>query len=307
MRSLQGHRQLVRTTNRPREPSGAACSRMLLGIGGQYGRKSKCGPWENPMTYFDTARVTLATRRSELLRRIALIESDLERYGSDYRDSASHAEPACAVLHEFMTALERELGQVESAIRRIDSKEYDCCMQCGGTIRDERLEQLPYAVNCANCSSSYPMDYIHSLRTQHSSIRRTIFSVLNIIGDVIDRCERDDARPDSLASTFALLSDLGRQLPERFRLEEQGGYLAEALSVAPRFSRRATELMQEHASFSRRIGSIVKAAEAADSHAAEWRVVQDDFRQLSLELLAHEQSEADIVESAFLDDVGGAD
>jgi RNA polymerase-binding transcription factor DksA len=259
------------------------------------------------MSYYETTRAQLASRRSDLFRRIGHIETDLERHGARYRESAPPTEPACEVLHEFMTALQRELGQVESALHRIASKEYDCCMQCGGTIRRERLEQLPYAVNCASCSSSYPMDYIHSLRTQHSSIRRTIFSVLNIIGDVIDRCDRDEASSESLASTHALLSDLGRQLPERFRQEEQGGYLAEALSAAPRFSRRATELMQQHAEFSRRIADVVKTAESAGSSSPDWRRVQDEFRQLSLDLLAHEQSESDIIESAFLDDVGGAD
>ena len=79
-------------------------------------------------------------RRSELLRRIALIESDLERYGSDYRDSASHAEPACAVLHEpraYVTrarilrraggrspdrdAIEAALGAALEAARRNDA------------------------------------------------------------------------------------------------------------------------------------------------------------------------------------------
>jgi RNA polymerase-binding transcription factor DksA len=239
------------------------------------------------MSYYETTRAQLASRRSDLFRRIGHIETDLERHGARYRESAPPTEPACEVLHEFMTALQRELGQVESALHRIASKEYDCCMQCGGTIRRERLEQLPY--------------------TQHSSIRRTIFSVLNIIGDVIDRCDRDEASSESLASTHALLSDLGRQLPERFRQEEQGGYLAEALSAAPRFSRRATELMQQHAEFSRRIADVVKTAESAGSSSPDWRRVQDEFRQLSLDLLAHEQSESDIIESAFLDDVGGAD
>ena len=98
-----------------------------------------------------------------------------------------------------------------------------------------------------------------------------------------------------------------RELPIRFRMEEEGGYLAEALAVAPRFSRRATDLRAGHGAFVRRIGAIVKQAEAASDERVEWEDVLSEFRQLTLDLLAHEEAEADILESAFLDDFGASD
>jgi RNA polymerase-binding transcription factor DksA len=259
------------------------------------------------VTYFGNARRRLSTRRSQLERRIASIEDDLDRYGSGERSIADSRDPAGTLLHDFMQTLRRELGPVDSALRRIDSREYDCCIQCGGTIQSERLERLPYAVNCDKCSRHFPLEYIQQLRAQHSSLRRTIFSVLPLLEYTVDRCEDGKATPANLAPTFALLADVSRQLPERFQIEEEGGYLAEALSAAPRYSKRATELMHQHGDFSLRIRAIVKDAESATDSVDAWRLVHQRFRRLSMDLLAHEQAETDILESAFLDDLGGID
>jgi DnaK suppressor protein len=259
------------------------------------------------VTYFETTRVELSTRRSELAGRIESIEVDLDRHGARERETSDLRDPAGTVLHDFMGTMRRELGLLESALRRIGSREYDCCIQCGGTIQVERLERLPYAVNCTPCSSEFPIEYIHQLRAQHSSLRRTIFSVLHIIEDVVERVREGEASETSLAPTLALLADLSRQLPERFQIEESGGYLAEALAAAPRFSNRATRLVRQHGDFSRRILGITKEAESAAESDQAWTQIHLHFRHLSLDLLAHEQAEADILESAFLDDLGGVD
>jgi RNA polymerase-binding transcription factor DksA len=263
------------------------------------------------MTHYETARRTLATRRGELVRRLARLEDDLESLGA--APDALHALPRSApvalkVISDFMEALDREIGLIDSALRRIDSREYDCCLQCGATIEPERLERLPYTVNCKRCSDGYPVDYIHQLRSHHSSLRRTVFNVLHVLDDTAERCACPDGISTAdVAGARALLRDLGRHLPARFEIEERGGYLAEALAAAPRFSRRATRLMRQHADFSRRIEALVKEAERAGTDAAAWDTTRDEFRELALDLLAHEQAESDIVESAFLDDLGGID
>jgi RNA polymerase-binding transcription factor DksA len=259
------------------------------------------------VTYFENTRVQLSTRRSELERRIDSIEADLDRHGAHERSATDPQDPAGSVLHDYMGTLRRELGLVESALRRIGSREYDCCMQCAGTIQAERLERLPYAVNCTTCSSSFPIEYIHQLRGHHSSLRRMIFSVLRIIEDAVMRCRASEATEASLAPTLALIADLSRELPERFQIEEAGGHLAEALAAAPRFTNRATRLVQQHQEFSHRIQAIVKEAESAAQSDSAWVQIHAHFRVLSLDLLAHEQAEADILESAFLDDLGGVD
>jgi len=265
---------------------------------------------------FDAARAEMVARRTELNRRLDHIEDDLRKHARLAEPTTDPAlatsagafeSPAGRVLQEFMATLQRELGQIESAIQRIDTREYDCCIQCGGRIQQGRLDRLPYAVNCESCSSQFPVEYLQQLRGRHSSLRRTIAALLGVTGAESREPEGDDDRRLGLGPLLALLSDLSRQLPERFDIEERDGYLSEALAAAPRFSRRATALMQQHAEFSLRIRSIVKEAESAlESHEA-WGDIRADFRDLCLDLIAHEQAEADIIESAFLDDMGASD
>lgn len=263
------------------------------------------------MTDYATARSELTARRNELLRRLTQIEDDLERHGAspdEARTASAAASTGARIVADFIESLGREIGLIESALRRIDSREYDCCLQCGGTIEAERLERLPYSVNCATCSADFPVEYIHQLRSHHSSLRRTVFNVLHVLDEMATRCDTEPGPAEAdVATALALLSDLGRHLPARFEQEERGGYLAEALSAAPRFSRQATLLMRQHAEFSRRIDAIVKDCEQQAPSGTGWAPARDAFRQLALDLLAHEQAEADIVESAFLDDLGGID
>jgi RNA polymerase-binding transcription factor DksA len=257
------------------------------------------------MTYFDQARTRLVGRRGDLDRRLASIESDLERHGGVASDSPEEtADAATRALAEFMETLRHEVSLIEAAIWRIDSREYDCCMSCGGTIRTDRLELLPYAVNCARCSRDFPRDYLQQLRGQHSNLRRAMISILGLLADVVRRCDVNQIDARGAAPTLALLKDLGRQLPEHFSLEEKNGFLEDALAQAPRYGRRAEELMQEHPVFSREIFTIVKDAETAGGSGVAWRHVRERFMSLTLDLLAHEQGENDIMESAFLDDLG---
>lgn len=266
---------------------------------------------------YATARAELSARRSDLLRRLTQIENDLERHGSSPNATERRGDAAsigASIVTDFIESLGREIALIESSLRRIDSREYDCCLQCGGTIQADRLERLPYSVNCTACSADFPVEYIHQLRSHHSSLRRTVFNVLHVLDDMARHaearpgCDDTHATDDAdVASALALLADLGRHLPARFEIEERGGYLAEALAAAPRFSRQATRLMAQHAEFSRRMDALVKDTEHAGQTPSSWTTSRNAFRQLALDLLAHEQAEADIVESAFLDDLGGID
>jgi hypothetical protein len=166
---------------------------------------------------------------------------------------------------------------------------------------------LPYSVNCEECSVHFPVEYLQQLRGRHSSLRRIIAAVLRAVSAHTSESNDAAARRLGHAPTMALLSELSRQLPERFSVEERDGYLTEALDVAPRFSRQATALMRQHAEFSQRIRAIVKEAEAALESADEWLGVRDHSHHLCLDLITHEQAECDIIESAFLDDMGASD
>ncbi len=263
------------------------------------------------MNHFAKNRLALSSRRSELLRRLSRLEEDLDRVGVDpdaERIAHDASSLASSILADVIGNLDRELSRIESAIRRIDSREYDCCLQCGGTIDPARLERLPHAVNCAVCSTRHHLDSIEVLRGHHTSLRRAIFDVLHALHDTAERCsDPSGVSTADVGRCVALLADLARSLPLRFEQEERAGQLAEALNAAPRFSRRASALLRQHGDFVCRADALSADAERLGSGSAGLPPIRDRFREFALDLLSHEQTEADIVESAFLDDLGGID
>jgi RNA polymerase-binding transcription factor DksA len=50
--------------------------------------------------------------------------------------------------------VEEEIELIEAALQRINEGRYGICEQCGGSIRDERLEVLPYTRLCMACATN---------------------------------------------------------------------------------------------------------------------------------------------------------
>jgi len=259
------------------------------------------------VNHFEAQRTRLARRRAELQRRLSGIETDFEENGARLPEEAGESAGPSHVLADFLASVNHELGQVECAIRRIDSREYDCCMQCGGTIQPARLELLPYAVVCDGCSRDFPHEYKQQLRGRHASLRHLLHTLVQLVGEQTLKCDKHEADLAATLPVRALLADLARELPHRFAREEEGGHLSEALAAAPRYSRIASRLREQHDGFRTEMDDIARAARAAGLSAPAWWEVYGRFQRLSLELLGHDEAENEILERAFLDDMGGAD
>ena len=93
-------------------------------------------------------------------RREYLAEA-IQRRSQDCNDSGGYRLPdvidvASLASTEQLAALVakvelRELKEIEDALARINSGSYGVCKVCGGTIRKDRLEVLPYATLCVKC------------------------------------------------------------------------------------------------------------------------------------------------------------
>ncbi len=102
-----------------------------------------------------------------------------------------------------------------------------------------------------------------------------------------------------------LLRKLEHLLPEHFEYEEAEGYLAEALAVAPRLTRRAQRLRGEHNHFSEKLRGLADRAREADESPGSWTALATGVRRFTYELRYHELEENRLVLDAFMDDLGG--
>lgn len=102
----------------------------------------------------DTARYErrLLERKAELTRRLHGIEHDLDQTPpADWEDRATERE-GDEVLEDLGSAGLSELRMIEAALGRMEAGEFGICVNCGNDIPPERLDAVPHAARCLNCS-----------------------------------------------------------------------------------------------------------------------------------------------------------
>jgi iron-sulfur cluster repair protein YtfE (RIC family) len=149
--------------------------------------------------------------------------------------------------------------------------------------------------NPAGGNHWYEIDIQHAdLGALLDSLAATLGAVANDPNDVGTRVEM-----------LRLLVKLEHQLLEHFDYEEANGYLAEALAVAPRLTRRAKRLRGEHSHFLGRIRTLVNRTRETGESPGSWTALATGVRKLTYELRFHELEENRLVQDAFMDDLGG--
>lgn len=247
-------------------------------------------------------RTSLASRSGSLAKRVEALECHL----AERRGLARSESEVAPVVAELLAGAREELALIDSALRRMDRHEYDCCMTCGSDISLRQLEAFPYAVNCTRCAHSYPLDYTQGLRMQHKQLRQFLGALEDLIGRVLSSALREEAPGAALAATLLVLRDLDRELPDHFGLEERGGIIADAASLDPRLRRRAAALMAQHRDFCERSRRILRIAEDGAASPEAWQRIEEFFGELARDLLAHEAAESVLFQSALSDDFGAS-
>lgn len=156
------------------------------------------------------------------------------------------------------------------------------------------------------------IDVSQGRRVAHAGTRRP--SLRSEHADLAARAER-------LEWVFARLADGGvrgseeaevQQLFESFRrrfmdhleAEESDGCLERAVAREPRFSRRAQELRKEHRDLRALVGAIA-AILGSELATRGWARVHAGFVAFRRVLHDHERAENDVLQLAYLEDIGG--
>ena len=140
-----------------------------------------------------------------------------------------------------------------------------------------------------------PLDQI---REQHIELRRRMREVEALLGDSAgDDVAARRGRLDELLADFEVA------LSEHFAIEEQGGYFAEVLAVAPRLSGRVARLGGNHPAFRRR---LTRLRQHIPDPTIAWPDVEARVAALLKALADHESAENDLVHEAFMQDLGSS-
>ena len=103
----------------------------------------------------------LAERRLEALARMERLQSDLTAVRSARSENSDDDEhdPEGATMSQLwsqslglLQGAERDLAEVDAALRRLSDDAYGICRSCGLPIDPARLDARPTAVLCIDCA-----------------------------------------------------------------------------------------------------------------------------------------------------------
>lgn len=104
------------------------------------------------MNDIDQTRQRLTEQLEDAIDRAERIEERLRQTGDeDWEEQAIQREND-EVLESLGKRLYQEIDEIKQAIHRIDSGSYGICVRCGKALSQERLEAVPYATACVECS-----------------------------------------------------------------------------------------------------------------------------------------------------------
>lgn len=133
------------------------------------------------------------------------------------------------------------------------------------------------------------------IRVQHFEFKRRTGQLRDVFEGAALAGRRRAQLDEQLASFDVVLN-------EHFALEEETGYFSDVLAVAPRLSAHAARLEQAHTGLRNQVAQL--RARTRDA-SVPWEDLRDRFRQLLAELRAHEVAEDELVNEAFMRDLGG--
>jgi len=112
-------------------------------------------------------------------------------------------------------------------------------------------------------------------------------------------------RKATVAEATELINQLADQLIGHFALEESGGYFTEAILHAPHLAARSQTLMGQYDVLS--MAARALAAPTGKGADAWWEETRSRFVKFQQELLLHERSEDELLQAAYVDDLGNKD
>lgn len=115
------------------------------------------------MTSMTGTRDRLEAESRQALERLARLTRDFDAVIAGSRDANvddEHDPEGATIAFErsqvgaLIRETEHHLGEIDAALKRLDTDTYGTCEGCGGSIDHARLEARPVARTCIRCAAS---------------------------------------------------------------------------------------------------------------------------------------------------------
>lgn len=140
-------------------------------------------------------------------------------------------------------------------------------------------------------------DYFEMLKREH----RELGGAIHVAKDAFAAGAAD---PNAIREAIGHLCQL---VKSHFAHEEEGGYMREAIQRAPRITKRAEKLLEEHEMMLAAIKELCETARRADDAEITSGELKSAFTAFINELSQHEAGENSILQEAYTDDIGTKD
>ena len=130
-----------------------------------------------------------------------------------------------------------------------------------------------------------------AVRAEHRQLHRRLHEIEQLFTEPIPSIE-------AARTIVRDLVTLRAQLAEHFDREETGGFLDDAVSLAPRLSPDAARLMRDHSAFLAELDSMIELAKDAIT-ADEYTALREKALDLFHALRLHEAGEERILQEVF--------
>lgn len=104
-----------------------------------------------------------------------------------------------------------------------------------------------------------------------------------------------------------LMGELVPLLEDHFAHEEEGGYFAELIEIAPELSERVEQLRLEHGEMLATVRAINSRLQFADSTPNWFSAIRSDFTDFLQRCEAHQHEENAMAQEGYLRDTGAGD
>jgi len=137
--------------------------------------------------------------------------------------------------------------------------------------------------------------YVNAMECEHGQISRRLHS----LGQSLDTIGVHGQSKTEVQSVVMQLEELEHFLANHFKREEDGGFLDDAVSAAPRFGLDAKTLLGEHGTLLTRVKELTNVARSKGNCREEWPSIAAATRTLIRQLKAHEERENELLRRAF--------